>query len=221
DMAKRLKCDGVAWTYNEPSIWHEFTYDASKLVKEAGYYSVYVTNGYINEDPLREIAPYLDAMNVDVKSFTEDFYRKLCKGRLQPVLDTCVVARELGIHIELTKLLVPDGNDSPDETTKFCRWVVEDLGDSTPVHFSRFHPDYKMRDGRSTPMETLDEAYEIALDEGLKYVYLGNVPHDPKENTYCPECDKLVIERWGFNIGEMNLDGSKCSSCGEELDLVI
>lgn len=220
-LIERYGSSGVAWTYNEPTIWHEFTYDASKLVKEVGYYSVYVTNGYINEDPLREIAPYLDAMNVDVKSFTEEFYRKLCKGRLQPILDTCILARELGIHLELTKLVVPEENDSPEETKAFCRWVVENLGESTPVHFSRFHPDYKMRDRAVTPVETLDEAYEIAHSEGLRYVYLGNIPHDPKENTYCPNCGNLVIERWGFSVGEMNLDGNKCSSCGESLDIVI
>jgi pyruvate formate lyase activating enzyme len=219
-LVERYGSAGVAWTYNEPSIWHEFTYDASKLVKEAGYYSVYVTNGYINEDPLREIAPYLDAMNVDIKSFTEDFYRKLCKGRLQPVLDTCIVARELGIHIELTKLVVPDSNDSPEETKEFCRWVVDNLGDGTPVHFSRFHPDYKMRDRKKTPMEALDASFEIAQEEGLKYIYVGNIPHDARENTYCPDCGGVVIERWGFSIGETNMDGNKCSACGAELDIV-
>lgn len=220
-LVERYGSSGVAWTYNEPSIWHEFTFDASKLVKEAGYYSVYVTNGYINEDPLREISPYLDAMNVDVKSFTEDFYRKLCKGRLQPVLDTCVLAKELGIHIELTKLIVPGENDNPEETRDFCRWVVENLADNVPVHFSRFHPDYKMRDRRMTPIETLNESYEIAQSEGLKYVYLGNIPPHPREYTFCPNCGKPVIERWGFSVGEMNLTENKCSFCGHEIDIVI
>lgn len=212
---------GAAWTYNEPTIWHEFTYDASKLVTEAGYYSVYVTNGYINEDPLRELAPYLDAMNVDVKAFTDRFYKKLCKGRLQPVLDTCALAKELGIHLELTKLVVPEENDDPSETRKFCKWVAEELGTEVPVHFSRFHPDYKMKDRKRTPMKTLDECYEIAQSEGLKYVYLGNIPQDPRENTYCPECGTLVIERWGFNVGEINLDGKKCKSCGHEINIIV
>ncbi len=220
-LVERYGSSGVAWTYNEPTIWHEFAYDASKLVKEAGLYSVYVTNGYINEDPLRELAEYLDAMNVDIKAFTEEFYRKLCKGRLQPVLDTCILAKELGIHLELTKLIVPDENDSPEETREFCRWVVENLGERTPVHLSRFHPDYKMKDRKRTPMDTLDESFEIARSEGLKYVYVGNIPHDPRENTYCPECSAMLIERWGFSIGETNLDGDKCASCGADLDIVL
>jgi pyruvate formate lyase activating enzyme len=179
-LVERYESSGVAWTYNEPTIWHEFAYDASKLVKEAGHYSVYVTNGYINE-----------------------------------------LAKELGIHLELTKLIVPDENDSPEETREFCRWVVENLGERTPVHLSRFHPDYKMKDRRRTPMDTLDESFEIARSEGLKYVYVGNIPHDPRENTYCPECSGMLIERWGFSIGETNLDGHKCASCGADLDIVL
>lgn len=220
-LVERYGSAGVAWTYNEPTIWHEFTYDSSKLVKKAGYYSVYVTNGYINEDPLTELAPYLDAMNVDVKAFNEEFYRKLCKGRLQPVLDTCIRAEELGIHVELTKLVVTHENDSPEETRDFCRWIVDNLGEETPVHFSRFHPDYRMRDRPATPMEALDRAYDIAKAEGLEYVYIGNIPHDPRENTYCPHCGAVVIERFGFSIGEKNLVGKTCASCGKELKMVV
>lgn len=214
--------DGAAWTYNEPTIWHEYTLDSMRHVKKAGYYTVYVTNGYIEEDPLRELAPFLDAMNVDVKSIREEYYRKLCKARLQPVLDSCVLAKNLGIHLEITYLIVPTENDSRDDFRDFTSWVVSELGVDTPVHFSRFHPDYKLTHLPVTPMETLRLAYRIAKDAGLKFVYLGNVPHSDEENTYCPDCGVLVIERWGFNARLVRVDSrGRCGECGANLNLVV
>lgn len=219
-LVERYHSGGVAWTYNEPTIWHEFTYDASKLVKKKGFYSVYVTNGYINEEPLRELSPYLDAMNIDLKSISDDFYRKLCRGRRDPVLDTCKLAKELGIHLELTNLVIPGYNDDPKEIRELCKWVVENLGTDVPLHFSRFHPDYNMREVPSTPLETLSKAYDIATEEGLRFIYLGNIPHDERENTYCPNCGRLVIERWGFSVGLKNLKDGSCAFCGEDLNIV-
>ncbi|MFQ5885394.1 MAG: AmmeMemoRadiSam system radical SAM enzyme [Thermoplasmata archaeon] len=217
---KKSGCAGVAWTYNEPTIWHEFAYDCSKLVKEAGYYSVYVTNGYINEEPLREIAPYLDAMNVDLKSLKEDFYQKMCKAKVQPVLDAIVLGKELGIHVELTNLVIPGENDKKEDFEELTKWVVENLGQEVPMHFSRFHPDYKMLDKPRTPLKTLELAYRIAKDAGLKYVYVGNIPTNDRENTFCPNCGNMVIERWGFSISKNNLDGDKCKKCGGKVDIV-
>lgn len=218
---KKSGCAGVAWTYNEPTIWHEFTYDCSKLVKKAGYYSVYVTNGYFNEEPLREISPYLDAMNVDLKSMREDFYQKFCKAKVQPVLDTIVLGKELGIHMELTNLVIPGENDRKEDFEDLINWVVENVGLDVAMHFSRFHPDYKMLDRPRTPIKTLELAYKTARDAGLKYVYVGNVPNNERESTYCPNCGKMVIERWGFSVSKSNLDRDKCKKCGGKVDIVM
>lgn len=212
-LARKYNCVGVSWTYNEPTVWFEFTLDGSKLAKKNGLYTVYVTNGYMEDAPLKEIAPYMDAMNIDVKAFTDEFYKKVSKAKLQPVLDTCVRAKELGIHIELTYLIIPTYNDSSDEMRKFCKWVVEKLGEEVPVHFSRFHPDYKMTNVNSTPMETLNMAYRIAEEEGLDYVYLGNIWHANTENTYCPKCSTLLIERQGFAVTLNRVRAKKCPKC--------
>jgi pyruvate formate lyase activating enzyme len=219
DIAKRYKCDGVAWTYNEPTIWYEFTYDASVLAKKEGLYTCYVTNGFIESEPLKKIAPYLDAMNIDVKSFANDFYKKTCKAKLEPVLETCYLARKLGIFIELTYLIIPQSNDHESELTDFCQWVVQNLGEDTPVHFSRFHPDYKMQDAIATPISTLEGAYEIAKSAGLNFVYIGNVPHGDYENTYCPNCGELLIERIGFSTKQHHIKSGMCPKCNLKLPL--
>jgi len=212
---------GVAWTYNEPTIWYEYTYDASRLVKDAGLYTVYVTNGYINPEPLRRIAPYLDAMNIDVKSGRDGFYPKVCGARRPPVLETCRLARELGLFTELTYLIIPTLNDSQEELHEYCSWVKSTLGPDVPLHFSRFHPDYKLDHLPPTPMKTLESAYRIAQEVGLEYVYLGNVPHGDYENTYCPECGELLIERYGFSAEVKGLTGNRCSACGREINVVV
>jgi pyruvate formate lyase activating enzyme len=219
EMAKSHGCRGVAWTYNEPSIWHEYTLDAAKLMKKAGLYTVYVTNGYIEEDPLKQISPYLDAMNVDVKAFHDEFYRTVCKARLAPVLQTCERAKTLGIHLELTYLVIPGYNDDASEIKGFCSWVKEKLGAETPVHFSRFHPDYKMADTKPTPTSTLLACHTIAKEAGLQFVYLGNIPHGDYDNTYCPSCKNLLVERYGFSARVKGLEKGKCTRCGKEISL--
>lgn len=219
-LARKYNCGGVAWTYNEPTVWYEFTLEGSKLAKKNGLYTVYVTNGYIEEAPLKELAPYLDAMNIDVKAFTEEFYRKVSKARLRPVLDTCMRAKELGIHIELTYLIIPTRNDSRDEMRNFCGWVAERLGVDVPVHFSRFHPDYKLTNLPSTSMETLDSAFKLAKEAGLNYIYLGNIWHADTENTYCPKCSTLLIERHGFSVSLNRARDKKCPKCGNTISIV-
>lgn len=213
-MTKDQGCSGVAWTYNEPTIWHEYTLDAAKLVKNAGLYTVYVTNGYIEEDPLKEIAPFLDALNVDVKAFSESFYRSVCKASLAPVIQTCERAKGLGLHLELTYLVIPGYNDDPSEVNKFCGWVAETLGVDTPVHFSRFHPEYKMTDAQATPTSLLLSCHALARDAGLQYVYLGNIPHGDYDNTYCPSCKNLLVERYGFSAQVRGMRQGKCIRCG-------
>lgn len=212
-------CRGVAFTYNEPTIWHEFTYDACKLAKDRGLYTVYVTNGYIQEAPLRELAPYLDAMNIDVKGFTEHFYDDVCKAPLQPVLDTVKLAHLLGIHVELTYLIIPGKNDAEKELRDFARWSAS-IDPRIPVHFSRFHPDYKMTDAPPTPVSTMELAKRIGQEEGLKFVYLGNVHIPHGEDTYCPKCGALLVRRTGFAVSQVEVKDGHCPICGEDLYMV-
>ena len=218
--AKQYNCQGVAYTYNEPSIWHEFALDSAKIVKKEGLYTCYVTNGYLNEDPLKEISYYLDAMNIDVKGFTENFYKKICKTKLQPVIDTCELANELNIHIELTYLVIPTYNDSLNEIERFCSWVNDSLGSTVPVHFSRFHPDHNLQNIPSTPMKTMVDIYETAKKIGLDYVYLGNVSHGDYENTYCSNCGNLLIERKDFFVYFRDICNNKCNKCGHTVLIV-
>jgi len=221
DLAKQNNCSGIAYTYNEPTIWHEFTFDSAKLAKKAGLYTCYVTNGYITEEPLKELSNVLDAMNIDVKAFTDSFYKKVCKASLKPVLKTCELAKELGIHIELTYLVIPGYNDSLEEVRDFCNWVLVNLDKKTPVHFSRFHPYYKMKDVPMTPLKTLNGIYDIARKSGLSYVYLGNVAHGDYENTFCPNCGNLCIERQGYSVDLVGIKDNKCLKCGKKIDIVI
>jgi pyruvate formate lyase activating enzyme len=219
-IAKEYGCQGVSYTYNEPTIWHEFCLDSAKLVKKAGLYTCYVTNGYITEEPLRELSSCLDAMNIDVKAFTDDFYRKICKAHLEPVLKTCELAKDLNIHIELTYLVIPGYNDSLDEIKAFCKWVVEKLDNNIPVHFSRFHPDHNMIKVPITPMETLQKIYHTAKETGILYTYLGNVIHGNYENTSCPKCGNFCIKRIGYSIITDGFKDGKCTRCGYALPII-
>ena len=221
ELAKEHSCQGVSYTYNEPTIWHEFCFDSAKFVKKAGLYTCYVSNGYMSEAALKEICPYLDAMNIDVKAFNDDFYKKICKARLNPVLETCELAKELGIHIELTYLVIPGYNDSIDEVKNFCKWVVENLDNNTPVHFSRFHPDHNLTNVSRTPMETLLKIYNVAKEIGILYPYLGNVTPGDYENTRCYKCGNVCIERAGYSINLEGVKEGKCIKCGNDLSVII
>ncbi|MFQ5975277.1 MAG: AmmeMemoRadiSam system radical SAM enzyme, partial [Candidatus Hydrothermarchaeales archaeon] len=191
EMARKWGCEGIAWTYNEPTIWFEYSFDTAKLAKDAGLYTVYVTNGYMTEEALDTISPYLDAMNVDVKGFTEKFYKEVCKAKLKPVLRTVENAAAMGMHLEITNLLIPGYNDDEEEIKNLVDWVAG-VDDSIPLHFSRFHPDYELRNIHATPSKTLEKAMKIASKK-LKYVYIGNVPGHKGENTYCHNCGELLI----------------------------
>ena len=221
DLALERGCAGIAWTYNEPSIWHEYAYDTAKIAKKSDLYTVYVSNGFISEEPLKELSSVIDAMNIDVKAFNDNFYKRYCKARLEPVLNTCLLAKEMGMHIELTYLIIPTLNDSDEEISNFCKWVVDKLGVEVCIHFSRFHPDYKMKNLKITPMETMLKAYNIAKNNGVLYTYLGNVPSGSYENTLCPKCGNICIERYGYSIILSGLKSNKCSKCGFELPIVF
>lgn len=212
---------GIAFTYNEPTIWWEYAYDTSKLAKDNGLYTVFVTNGYINEEPLREISKYLDAANIDIKSMDDEFYRKIAKGRLEPVLNAAKLYKKLGIHLEMTYLIIPTKNDDEGQIKEFIEWVVNDFGEEQVIHFTAFYPAYKMMHIPPTPLKTLLKAYNMAKEYGLKYVYLGNVPHGKYENTYCPKCGNLLIERYGFCARIVGLKDGKCNKCGYKPPIII
>jgi pyruvate formate lyase activating enzyme len=214
-------CKSISWTYNEPTIWHEYTYDSAVLAKKAGLKTIYVTNGYITPEALRRIAPYLDAFRVDIKSFSDEFYKKVCGARLAPVLEATKLAKELGMHVETITLVIPGRNDSHEELTQIVKWVHDNLGEDTPMHFTRFHPMYKMEHVAPTPLQTLEMAHDIAKKEGMRFVYLGNVTGHKYENTYCPRCDTLLINRAGFSVGEVRIKDGKCTRCGEGIPVVV
>ncbi|RZN34828.1 MAG: AmmeMemoRadiSam system radical SAM enzyme [Methanophagales archaeon ANME-1-THS] len=215
--ARALRCDGIAWTYNEPTIWFEYTYDSAKLAKQAGLYTVYVTNGYISEVALNELAPFLDAANVDVKSFSDSFYQNVSGARLQPVLETCERMQEKQIHLELTYLIIPGYNDDAEEIKKFADWVVG-LNNSIPVHFSRFYPMHRMLDVPPTSLETLEKVHDIAKEAGVEYVYLGNVPGHEYEHTFCPDCGTVLIERTGYQV-RTRISKPACPACGRRIQI--
>ena len=219
-LALRYNCEGISYTYTEPTIFYEIMYDTTIRAKKFDLYNVMVTNGYIEEEPLKKLP--IDAMNIDVKGNAK-FYKEVCQGKLDPVLKTCVLAKKLGIHVEITNLIIPKYNDNKDDILYIIEFVKEKLGKETPLHFTRFHPDYLMMDVPSTPVEALEMARNMALEEGLKYVYIGNVPGHEGEHTYCPNCGSLLIRRDIFNISIVDLDMTtkppKCSVCGEKIDI--
>jgi pyruvate formate lyase activating enzyme len=210
----------ISWTYNEPTIWHEYALAMGTIARAKGLGTVYVTNGYITEEALRELSPMLRAFRVDIKAFTDEFYRSVCKAKLQPVLDSATLARELKMHVETVTLVIPGLNDTMEEMEKLIRWVIGNLGPATPMHFSRFHPDYRMTDRGATPVATLEKIYRKAKELGLRFPYLGNVYNHQYENTFCPACGELLIERQGFASRNRALDGVRCRNCGEPIEMV-
>jgi pyruvate formate lyase activating enzyme len=206
-------CKSIAYTYTEPTVFYEYMYDTSVIARQYGVRNTVHTCGYINEKPLRALSKYLDAVCVDLKAFTEGFYAKLCGGRLKPVLDSLVVLKEENIWVEITNLVIPTHNDDMTEISDMCRWIVKTLGPDVPLHFSRFFPHYKLKNLPPTPLETLLNARKTAHDAGIRYVYIGNI-RSSAENTHCPECGKLLIERIGYHVRRNNITGGKCRFCG-------
>jgi len=213
--AQRLGCRSVAYTYNDPVIFLEYAVDTAKACHAIGIRSVAVTAGYISPGAREDFFAHMDAANVDLKAFTDDFYHRLCGGHLQPVLDTLVyLKRETGVWLELTTLLIPGENDSDDEIDRMTRWVVAELGPDVPMHFTAFHPDWKMTDHLPTPPQTLSRARAIALRNGVHYAYTGNVHDAAGGSTYCPGCGSRVIQRDWYELGEWGLDATgSCAKC--------
>ena len=208
---------GLAFTYNEPTIWAEWAYELALKAKEHGLISVMVTNAYITKQAVKYLYPVIDAANIDLKSFTENFYYKMTLSHLAPVLDAILWIKNEGTWIEITTLIIPGHNDSPQEIKGLSKWVKNYCGDETPLHFTAFHPDYKMSNTPHTSLQTLKKAYDIGKSEGLKYVYTGNVFDEDTGSTYCPNCSELLIQRNWYDVNIEGLKGNKCSGCGYEI----
>ena len=209
--ANNNSCRSVAFTYNDPVIFLEYAMDVAEACKESGIHTVAVTAGYILPDARKEFFKHIDAANVDLKAFSEEFYKKICGGKLAPVLETLLYLKnETNVWFELTTLLIPGENDSPEEMNKMTEWIVENLGPDVPLHFSAFHPDWKMRDIEFTPHSTLSRSREIALGNGIRNVYLGNVHDKSASSTYCHECGELLIGRDWYELSEWHMDHSGC-----------
>ena len=210
-------CPTIAYTYTEPTIFYEYMLETAKAARRKGIKNIMHSAGYINEEPLRQLAKYLDAANIDLKGFSDDYYARMSEGTLEPVLRTLKILREEGVHLEITNLVISGYNDDPEIIGKMCLWIKENLGADTPLHFSRAFPVHKLTSINPTPVETLNKARQIALDRGLKYVYIGNLGGNPAENTYCPRCNGIVVKRVGYTILSNDLTGGKCKFCGESI----
>ena len=213
--AEQNRCRSISYTYTEPTIFFEYAYEASRLAKERGLYNIFVTNGYMTDEALELIRPYLDAANVDLKAYSDDYYKKVCGAKLEGVLASIRKMKELGFWIEITTLVLPGMNDSKKELESLASFIAG-VGVEIPWHISRFHPDYKMTDLRATPIATMEMAQRIGKDAGLRYVYPGNLQEE--ENTYCRNCGELLIQRLGFSVLENRLRDTKCPKCGTIMD---
>jgi pyruvate formate lyase activating enzyme len=223
--AQRYGSRSIAYTYTEPTIFFEYSYDIARLAHQVGIASVYVTNGYMSREMLDmfqgvsdDHEPWLDAANVDLKAFRDETYKRVCGARLQPVLDSLKAMKELDVWVEVTTLVVPGMNDTEAELRDIAHFLAVELGVETPWHISRFHPDYRMHDRGPTPATTLQRGYELGREAGLRYVYVGNLPGANLEDTICPGCGQTVIGRWGFQVAQRRIRDDKCTQCGTIID---
>lgn len=218
EAAVKFGCRSVAFTYNDPVIWAEYAIDTARACHERGLKTIAKTAGYINAEPRREFFEAMDAADVDLKGFTEDFYQHYSLGHLQPVLDTLTwLARESSVWLEITNLVIPGANDAPEDIRRMCVWIRDTLGAEVPLHFTAFHPDFRMLDRPPTPIETLNQARDIAIEVGLKYVYTGNVSDVKRQSTYCPGCGRCLIERNWYTLGEYHVRDGHCAFCNAKI----
>ncbi len=217
NLAEQYDCLSIAYTYSEPTVFYEYMVDSADAGHQQNIKSVVITAGYIKKDPLIELCKKVDAIKVDLKAYSQNFYRDVVNGELKPVLESLVTMRKMNVWTEIVYLLVPTLNDSENEIKELCKWIKNNLGVDVPIHFTRFHPQYLLKNLPSTPVKTLDRAKKIADAEGLNYVYVGNVPGHPAESTYCPKCSKKVINRVGYTIREMNIKNNNCINCNTQI----
>jgi pyruvate formate lyase activating enzyme len=213
-LALKRNASTIAYTYSEPIVFYEYMLDCAREGRRKGVGSVMISNGFINEEPLVELCKHLTAVKIDLKAFTDKFYRDYCSGELEPVLNTLKILKKVNMWFEIVVLIIPTLNDDPAEVKQMCTWIAENLGKDVPIHFSRFHPMYKIKNLPPTPPRTLENCHAIAAGAGLRYVYIGNVPGHHAENTYCPRCNEILIRRVGYSILENKIKNGKCSFCG-------
>jgi pyruvate formate lyase activating enzyme len=213
EQAKKRKLNSISFTYTEPTVYYEYLYDISSMARPMGFKTSIVSNGYINQDPLLKLLKLLDAVKIDLKGFSERFYEEVSSATLKPVLESLMAVKKEGVWLEIVNLIVPTLNDDPKMIDQMCQWIRENLGMDTPIHFTRFFPNYKLTHLSPTPISTLESAYEIAKKNGLRYVYIGNVPGHIRNSTYCPSCNRRIIYRTHFDVLEMNMTNGKCKFC--------
>jgi len=211
-------CDSIAYTYSEPTTFYEYVYETAILAKKAGIKNIIKSNGYINGEPLKKLCSFIDGANIDLKAFNESTYLKLTGGKLQPVLDSLKVYKDMGVWLEITNLAIPTWTDNLDEIRSMCRWLSDNGFSNTPIHFNRFYPLHKLEQLPPTPLEILNSAARIATEEGIKYVYSGNVPGNEKSNTECPSCKSTIVVRQGYRITSNAITDGKCDNCGNTID---
>jgi len=212
--ASENQCKSIAYTYSEPMTFYEYTYESASLARKSGVRNVVKSNGYVNPEPLKKLCSVIDAANIDLKSFNETTYLKLTGGKLQPVLDSLKIYRDMGVWLEITNLVIPGWTDNIDDIGKMCKWLSDNGFRDTPLHFSRFYPTHKLLQLPPTPVEVLRSAVKAATSEGMRYVYTGNVPGNDISDTKCASCGNVLIKRLGFTITSNTLSNGKCSNCG-------
>ncbi len=217
DEAIRQRCKSISHSINEPTIFYEYMYEIAKEARRRGILNLFHTNGAISPEPLRRLLKYMDAVTVDLKSFSEKFYQETLSAELEPVLKTLKIIREEGVHLEIVNLIIPTLNDDIRDIRRMCEWIKENLGDDVPLHFTRFSPSYRLTHLPPTPVRTLEASVKIAHDVGLKYVYIGNLPGHRYNNTFCPRCDKKLVHRIHFNVISNKIKDGKCVHCNYEI----
>ncbi len=219
-LALRSKVSSIAYTYSEPTIFLGYALETMKLAQKSGLKNVWVSNGYFTKETLKIIRPYLDAINVDLKFFDDSLYHKICKAKLQPILDTLKLIKKTKIWLEITTLIIPGYTDSKSQFKKIAQFIKKELGADTPCHISKFYPCYKMLDTPPTPIKLTEKAFDVYQREGLRYVYTGNLEKNKHENTYCPNCGQLLIKRKDYQIEQFNKN-KKCPSCGQKIKIIL
>lgn len=217
NLAEKLRLPVICFTYTEPVVFFEYMVDIARLARQKGIRTAVVSGGYINPEPLKELCSVVDAIKIDLKGFTPEFYRDVCGSTLEPVLTAIRTIATTGRHLELVNLVVPGYNDDTTTINRMCRWIKENVGDTIPLHFTRFHPDYRLQNTPATPISTLERAVAIARNTGLKFVYIGNCPGHQDENTTCPHCGKTIVRRTGFSITANDIVKGNCRFCGKRI----
>ncbi|OGC89598.1 MAG: AmmeMemoRadiSam system radical SAM enzyme [candidate division Zixibacteria bacterium RBG_16_53_22] len=216
-MALQYGCRSIAYTYSEPTVFYEYMLDCAIAAEQRGVKSVMVSAGFISPEPMKKLLPHLSAVKIDLKAFDQEYYSNICNGELKPVLDTLVLLKNSGIWFEIVYLMLPTLNDDPGKISKLCSWIIDELGPDIPIHFTRFHPEYLLKNLPSTPIASLEQACQIARKTGLNYPYVGNVYGHKWENTYCPGCQSEIITRSGFQVSSILIENGRCKKCGRQI----